>query len=177
MSVFTHLFATPVGEMVTAVDERGAVVRLELLGAREPQRLVDELAARYGSVIRDQLRCARIVEQFNEYFARARQIFDLELDPAGTDFQCRVWSEVQKIPYGSTTTYGAIARKLDTISAARAVGAANGNNPIAILIPCHRVLGSDGSLTGYGGGLEVKASLLRLEGALPASCAQAGFDF
>jgi O-6-methylguanine DNA methyltransferase len=105
--------------------------------------------------------------QLREYFSRVRHEFDLPLDVRGTDFQKAVWGELVRIPYGATTSYGDIARRIGRPKAARAVGAAIGANPLPILIPCHRVVGADGSLTGYGGGLEVKASLLRLEGALP----------
>ena len=94
--------------------------------------------------------------------------FDLPLAPSGSPFQLRVWDALQEIPYGQTATYGEIARKVGVPSAPRAVGAANGLNPIGIIVPCHRVIGSDGSLTGYGGGLERKRLLLDLEaGVLP----------
>ncbi|MBU0705119.1 MAG: methylated-DNA--[protein]-cysteine S-methyltransferase [Chloroflexi bacterium] len=104
--------------------------------------------------------------QLREYFSRIRREFDLPLDVRGTPFQQAVWAQVASIPYGTTTTYGEIAQRIGQPGAARAVGAANGANPLPILIPCHRVIGSGGSLTGYGGGLEVKVALLRLEGIL-----------
>ena len=91
------------------------------------------------------------------------QDFDLPLAPSGTDFQLAVWNELVKIPYGETTSYGAIARTLGDITASRAVGAANGQNPIAIIVPCHRVIGSSGKLVGYGGGLPTKKFLIDLE--------------
>jgi methylated-DNA-[protein]-cysteine S-methyltransferase len=102
--------------------------------------------------------------QLREYFSGARRSFDLPLDVRGTVFQKAAWDEIARIPYGATTTYGEIARRIGKPQAARAVGAANGANPLPIIIPCHRVLGANGSLTGYGGGLEMKAALLRLEG-------------
>jgi len=95
----------------------------------------------------------------------------LPLDLRGTDFQKRCWQELLKIPYGETRSYAAIARAIGNPAAVRAVGLANGQNPIAIIVPCHRVIGSDGSLTGYGGGLETKRKLLELEGALSGSLA------
>jgi methylated-DNA-[protein]-cysteine S-methyltransferase len=101
------------------------------------------------------------------YFSRIRREFDLPLDARGTAFQKAVWAEVARIPYGATTTYGQIAQRIGRSGAARAVGAAVGANPLSILIPCHRVIGAGGALTGYGGGLEIKAALLRLEGTLP----------
>jgi methylated-DNA-[protein]-cysteine S-methyltransferase len=103
--------------------------------------------------------------QLDAYFARRLEIFDLPLAPNGTGFQRQVWSALVKIPFGTTTTYGALARQLGNAAAMRAVGAANGRNPIPIIVPCHRVIGSDGSLTGFGGGLERKQWLLRHEGA------------
>ena len=103
--------------------------------------------------------------QLQEYFAGQRRNFDLPLDPRGTEFQLRVWKWLLKIPYGETTTYGALASELGDARASRAVGLANGSNPIPIVIPCHRVIGADGSLTGFGGGLAIKQQLLELERA------------
>lgn len=104
-------------------------------------------------------------EQLHAYFAGELREFDLPLAPSGTAFQRRVWRELTAIPYGRTTTYGAIATALGNATGSRAVGMANGRNPIPIAVPCHRVIGSDGSLTGYGGGLPRKRHLLALEGA------------
>ncbi|WP_083674153.1 methylated-DNA--[protein]-cysteine S-methyltransferase [Pontibacter lucknowensis] len=105
-------------------------------------------------------------QQLEEYFAGERQDFDLVLAPAGTAFQKQVWQELQGIPHGKTTSYLAVSRAVSGEKAIRAVGAANGRNPICIAVPCHRVIGSDGSLTGYAGGLWRKEWLLRHEGAL-----------
>jgi methylated-DNA-[protein]-cysteine S-methyltransferase len=102
--------------------------------------------------------------QLCEYFAGERREFDLPLRMHGTDFQKRVWRELTKIPFGETWSYGQLARRLDNPSACRAVGLANGRNPIAIIVPCHRVIGADGSLTGFGGGLPRKQWLLAHEG-------------
>ena len=101
--------------------------------------------------------------QLEEYFAGDRVEFDLELDPAGTPWQRCVWAALRDIPHGETRSYGEIARALGAPGASRAVGHANGRNPISIVVPCHRVVGSDGRLTGYGGGVERKAALLALE--------------
>ena len=101
--------------------------------------------------------------QLSEYFAGDRQSFDLALQPHGTDFQLQVLDALQQIPYGQTTTYQAIANAIGRPNAVRAVGAANGRNPLPIVIPCHRVIGTDGSLTGFGGGLPTKQFLLTLE--------------
>ncbi|MCP4750047.1 MAG: methylated-DNA--[protein]-cysteine S-methyltransferase [Proteobacteria bacterium] len=103
------------------------------------------------------------VQQFKEYFSGRRRTFSLELNPVGTDFQKTVWRELEKIPYGATIHYGELADRIGNPKASRAVGAANGRNPIPVVIPCHRVIGKDGSLTGFGGGLEVKKFLLHLE--------------
>ena len=106
------------------------------------------------------------IEQLNEFFAGQRHTFDLPLAPEGTEFEQKVWEQLQHIPYGATVTYGDISRKLGDPNLMRAVGRANGKNPISIVIPCHRVIGSDNKLTGYAGGLPNKEWLLRHEGAL-----------
>jgi methylated-DNA-[protein]-cysteine S-methyltransferase len=113
---------------------------------------------------------AEAIEQLEQYFAGDRTEFDLALDMRGTPFQKDVWNALLTIPYGETRSYGEIARQIGRPDRARAVGAANGSNPISIVVPCHRVIGSDGSLTGYGGGLDRKRFLLELEagvGSLP----------
>jgi methylated-DNA-[protein]-cysteine S-methyltransferase len=109
---------------------------------------------------------AEAVRQLCAYFAGDLRQFDLPLDPRGTEFQQRVWRQVAMIPYGETRSYGQIAVAIGSPAAVRAVGAANGANPLPIVIPCHRVIGAGGKLTGYGGGLELKRRLLEMEGAL-----------
>ena len=111
---------------------------------------------------------ARAFRELNEYFAGIRTGFDLPLAPAGTPFQLRVWEALQRIPYGKTASYGEIAAAIGRPNASRAVGMANHRNPIPILIPCHRVIGADGSLTGYGSGLDLKRKLLDLEDGIHA---------
>jgi methylated-DNA-[protein]-cysteine S-methyltransferase len=106
-----------------------------------------------------------VISQLAAYFAGELKAFDLLVAPQGTAFQLQVWQELQEIPYGQTRSYQAIAEQIGNPRAVRAVGLANGRNPIGIVIPCHRVIGADGSLTGYGGGLERKRFLLRLESA------------
>lgn len=105
----------------------------------------------------------KTARQLDAYFAGQLKFFDLPLGPAGTPFQLRVWSALRDIPFGETRSYGQLASAVGNPSAMRAVGAANGRNPIAIVVPCHRVIGADGSLTGFGGGIERKRLLLRLE--------------
>lgn len=109
-----------------------------------------------------------VVAQLDEYFAGGREEFDLPLAPIGTPFQMRVWTALRAIPYGTTHSYGRLATAVGAPGAARAVGLANGRNPISIVVPCHRVVGADGSLTGYGGGVERKRHLLALEQGLRA---------
>jgi methylated-DNA-[protein]-cysteine S-methyltransferase len=118
--------------------------------------------------IEDRRPFERAIDQLADYFAGRLKRFDLPLAPRGTGFQLEVWNALLEIPYGETRSYSAIATAIGRPSAVRAVGAANGKNPIAIVVPCHRVIGAAGDLTGFGGGLDVKRHLLRLEGALPA---------
>ncbi|HTK89593.1 MAG TPA: methylated-DNA--[protein]-cysteine S-methyltransferase [Verrucomicrobiae bacterium] len=113
--------------------------------------------------VKDAKPFAETIRQLREYFAGKRDAFDLPLAPEGTEFQQEVWRAVAAIPYGETRSYGEIARQIGKADAVRAVGAANGQNPLPIVIPCHRVIGSDGRLTGYGGGLPLKKRLLALE--------------
>ena len=146
---------SPVGELLIAADD--AAVRL--IGFREgrhPGKVAE--GWRPGGPL-----VAEAMRQLDEYFDGRRRRFDLPLAPSGTPFQLRAWKALQKIPYGATRSYGEQARAMGQPRAVRAVGAANGRNPIAIVIPCHRVIGGDGGLTGYGGGLDVKRFLIELE--------------
>jgi methylated-DNA-[protein]-cysteine S-methyltransferase len=133
-----------------AVDGDGRVLEIRLDGRRPAGR-------------RDAKRCRTVAAQLGEYFAGQRREFDLMLAPVGTDFQLRVWNALRKIPYGAVRNYGDIARAIGQPNAARAVGQANGCNPLPIVIPCHRVIASDGSIGGYSGGLAIKHRLLALE--------------
>ncbi len=122
--------------------------------------------ARRGDWVRDDARLAPARAQLEEYFRGARTSFDLPVHfDGGTPFQQRVWSALRDIPYGETRSYGELARRIGKAPGARAVGAANGQNPIAVVVPCHRVIGADGSLTGFGGGLPRKRWLLTHEGS------------
>ena len=116
---------------------------------------------------RDDTHAGEVIEQLEAYFAGDLKDFDVPLTLHGTDFQRRVWTELQRIPYGETTSYGELAERMGRPTAARAVGLANGKNPISIIVPCHRVIGSTGSLTGYGGGLPRKRYLLSFEQGVP----------
>jgi methylated-DNA-[protein]-cysteine S-methyltransferase len=146
---------SPVGELMLRGGEDGTLEALSM----SPWRRVDDVS----KAIRDDTAFAGAARQLREYFDGTRTQFELKLAPRGTQFQHDVWRLLQEIPYGGVTTYGAIARQLGRPDAARAVGMANGSNPIGIIIPCHRVVGSDGKLTGYGGGLPRKRWLLEHE--------------
>ncbi|WP_046321240.1 methylated-DNA--[protein]-cysteine S-methyltransferase [Mycobacterium sp. UM_Kg1] len=113
--------------------------------------------------VRDDTAFAAAVEQLTDYFAGERTEFDLEYEMVGTEFQRRVWTALLTIPYGQTRSYGQLALQIGAPTASRAVGLANGRNPLSIIVPCHRVIGSTGSLTGYGGGIDRKRALLDLE--------------
>lgn len=167
MNLYTRVLDTPVGAMLAMVREDGALVALPFLDeAAEGEAVAAELAGG-RSVIFDAARCEPVARQLAEYFAGERRRFDLRLAPEGTEFQRAVWDALTAIPYGSTVGYGELARGLGRPSASRAVGRANGANPIPVVVPCHRVIGAQGDLTGYGGGIERKSFLLRHEGALP----------
>lgn len=157
MTIYSFI-PTPIGDLLAARNAAGDLVALHFAGAT-PQK----------EWVRDDGGLDDVRAQLGDYFAGRLRRFDVSLAPAGTDFQRRVWAALQTIPYGETRSYLDIARTIGRESACRAVGAANGANPIPIIIPCHRVVGADGSLTGFGGGIEVKRRLLALEAsaALP----------
>ncbi|HEX4962428.1 MAG TPA: methylated-DNA--[protein]-cysteine S-methyltransferase [Thermoanaerobaculia bacterium] len=168
MTYFTTV-DSPCGPLICAVGEDGAVLRIEFGHGRETQ-LVTQRRAADGEAIEDAERTAEVRRQLDEYFAGRRREFDLRLSPQGTPFELSVWEELRRIPFGETRSYADVARALGKPAATRAVGRANGANPIPIVVPCHRVIGSNGSLTGFGGGLAAKARLLELEGlSLPFS--------
>ena len=163
MSPTTYLlFPTRLGEMLAAASETG-VTGLYFDG----QKYCAEIGPRWTLDTRHPL-LVRVRDQVCEYLDGARQTFDVPLDLQGTAFQQRVWQALLGIPFGATTTYGTLADGLRARSAVRAVGAAVGRNPVSLIVPCHRVLGTDGSLTGYAGGLERKRALLDLERGLAA---------
>jgi methylated-DNA-[protein]-cysteine S-methyltransferase len=147
---------SPVGPLTLIASDRG--LRAVLWHAEKASRVP------LGEVIEDHDDpngvLAAAVAQLEEYFSGLRNEFDLALDPVGTDFQQSAWTALRTIPFGETVSYGEQARRMGDVRKARAVGAANGRNPISIIVPCHRVVGSDGSLTGFAGGIETKAWLL-----------------
>jgi len=142
---------SPLGNIAIAVSSHG------LQELQKTSEDVKPPKTPFGREVRDQLK---------DYFAKKRTTFDVKLDLQGTDFQKLVWDELCKISYGSMVSYGYIAQRIGKPKAARAIGFANHRNPISIIVPCHRVVGAKGQLTGYAGGLEMKAYLLQLEGAL-----------
>jgi methylated-DNA-[protein]-cysteine S-methyltransferase len=149
-------FPTPFGEAQAVIDLDGRLCKLS----------VD--VAPPGDAVRDDAAIAHVARQLAEYAAGERRVFDLTLAPRGSAFQQQVWAALQQIPFGQTRSYGELALALGDPGLARAVGRANATNPIWLVIPCHRVIGADGSLTGYAGGLALKAALLRFEtGPLP----------
>jgi methylated-DNA-[protein]-cysteine S-methyltransferase len=146
---------SPIGELLLVGDGE-TLSGLYMQDGRKPKRIAtdwSESAAPFADLKR----------QLEEYFAGERTSFDMKLAPEGAPFELEVWHALEAIPYGETVSYGEIARRVGQPGAARAVGTANGRNPIAVIVPCHRVIGADGSLTGYGGGLERKRLLLELE--------------
>lgn len=155
MKRYWDAIETPFGTFAAWVNGEGTLVRFNLHASGAAK--VDPEAERSAKALSD------VRRQVNEYAKGKRQDFDLELDAEGPDFNRLVWKALLDIPFGRTTSYGAIAKTIGHPYAARAVGAANGANPIALVVPCHRVIGSDGSLTGYGGGLPLKRKLLEHE--------------
>jgi methylated-DNA-[protein]-cysteine S-methyltransferase len=145
-------FTTPFGPATAVVDEAGALCEFSLYGRIDSDDVVEDSRA-----VRE------VAAQVRAYFSAERRVFDLPLAPAGTPFQRAVWDELLRIPYGTTISYVTLACRVGRPKASRAVGQANGANPIALIIPCHRVIGADGTLTGYGGGLPLKQALLDFE--------------
>jgi len=155
MTVYWSLIDTPFQKMAAWVDEQGRLLRFNLRA--DGAALVDPTAENNSRKL------AEVQRQVTEYADGKRRDFEFELKAEGPDFDQKVWKALLGIPFGTTTSYGAVAKAIGHPTAARAVGAANGANPIALIVPCHRVIGSDGTLTGYGGGLPLKRKLLEHE--------------
>lgn len=156
MTYFFDTFSTPLGKFSVAVNDNGAVVATAFGDA---SALLSRLR-KNCRLVRDLNQTAVARQQVEDYFADKRQSFDLALAAEGTEFQRQVWRALQRIPFGRTTTYGALAAKLKRPQAARAIGRANATNPICLIVPCHRVIGADGSLTGFAFGESIKRKLL-----------------
>lgn len=146
---------SPVGRLLLAADD-GALRHIGFELGRHPVWIGDDWRRDAGAF-------GAVREQLVAYFAGTLREFDLALDPHGSAFDVRVWNELRRIPYGTTISYGELAERVGNAAAARAVGAANGRNPLPIVVPCHRVIGADGSLTGFGGGIATKKFLLEHE--------------
>ena len=154
-TVFYTTLESPVGTLLLAGDSQALrMVSFESSKHAEPPQ---------ADWKQDRAPFAEVIRQLRAYFRGERKEFDLPLAPEGTEFQLRVWNRLRTIPYGETISYAQLAERIGNPKAVRAVGLANGSNPIPIIIPCHRVIGSDGSLTGFGGGLPTKKMLLELE--------------
>ncbi len=166
-STYWHEIDSPVGRLLLAGDG----VRLARLHFQAGPR---PLAPAAGWVAA-RAPFAAAIAQLREYFAGTRRAFELALAPEGTVFQRAVWRALGSVPYGETLCYGELARRIGNPRAARAVGLANGANPLPIIVPCHRVIGADGTLTGFGGGLDIKRALLALEDGAPGGGRQASF--
>ncbi len=149
---------SPVGRLTLVASDEGLHALLFPEEERRCRRALGRMDEAPGHRV-----LAKAAAQLSEYFAGRRRAFDVPLALEGTPFQKRVWEELRRIPYGATRSYGEIAGEVGGAGRARAVGAANGTNPVAIIVPCHRVIGKDGSLTGFGGGLDRKTFLLELE--------------
>jgi methylated-DNA-[protein]-cysteine S-methyltransferase len=161
MTTHTTFIDSPVGPLFLAASDDG-LRAIEFRDNRHPVKRGDEWREGDNAVLR------KATRQLFEYFSGRRRTFDLPLSPAGTEFQRTVWTMLATIPYGETISYALLATRVGRPTAIRAVGAANGRNPLPIVLPCHRVIGTNGSLTGFGGGLSTKQFLLELEGALTA---------
>jgi len=167
----TATWASPVGPLFLAASSRG-LVALEfdkrLPGQQTIRPNPRDLRTESKAIQFEpsEIETRRFTRELEEYFAGSRRKFDFSLDLRGTDFQLACWHALLEIPYGETRTYADIARAVGRPQGFRAVGMANNRNPVAIVVPCHRVIASDGTLCGYGGGLEIKRKLLELEGAL-----------
>ena len=159
MTIFHQFIDSPVGRLLIATSDEG-LHAIEFPRGRHPVKRDAHWQESPHPLLTEAAR------QLGEYFADQRRVFDLPLAPQGTDFQQRVWQALRAIPYGQTRSYAQLAEAIGQPKAMRAVGAANGRNPLSIVVPCHRVIGADGALVGFGGGLPVKTFLLRLEGAL-----------
>jgi methylated-DNA-[protein]-cysteine S-methyltransferase len=160
MNATAAFLPTPLGDMLAVIDDAGVLVRLDFTGENGKDHC---LARIEKTVLWDREQLKPVETQISEYFRRERTVFDLPVETDGTPFQQLVWKELQEIPFGRTCSYGDLANRIGRPSAVRAVGHANGQNPISLIIPCHRVIGANGSLTGYGGGLSIKRQLLDFE--------------
>lgn len=164
MTLYVRIVPSPIGALTLVVDEADALTQIFFSPVAEGQPLPAPLSAPQQPLRWDDRRGGQAAAELAEYFAGRRRAFGVPLAWHGTPFQQAVWAELRAIPYGVTISYGELAQRIGSPGAARAVGRANATNPIPIIVPCHRVVGADGTLTGFAGGLAVKERLLGLEG-------------
>lgn len=157
MSLASKVISSPVGKLTLVASDKGLVAVLWPNDKPTRVRFSENITTAENAIL------AKAEKQLNEYFAGKRNSFDLPLDMRGTDFQKNVWEALLSIPFGETRSYAQLAKQIGNPQAVRAVGAANGRNPISIIVPCHRVIGANGKLTGFAGGLNTKDHLLTLE--------------
>jgi methylated-DNA-[protein]-cysteine S-methyltransferase len=161
MTIYYDTFSTPAGDFSVAVNTAGALIATAFGGRKN---LLSRMKPGH-ELVRDETKTRRVRQQVSDYFRGKRKSFNLSLAPEGTDFQQSVWSALRQIPFGETRCYGELAATLKRAGAARAVGRANASNPICLIVPCHRVIGANGSLTGFAFGEKTKHKLLMHEGA------------
>lgn len=161
MAYYSGIYKSPVGPLHIVADDKA--IRAILFGSKGINKYKVEGD---GLIPKETPLLKKTYKQLDEYFAGKRKDFDLPLNPQGTEFQMKAWRGLQSIPFGKTISYQELAKKIKNPKAIRAVGGANNKNPICIVIPCHRVIGKDGRLVGFGGGLPTKEHLLKLEGCL-----------
>jgi methylated-DNA-[protein]-cysteine S-methyltransferase len=160
MSYYYKMTESPVGELKLIATDKGLAAILWENDDPKRVRLTPLVESKGHPML------LKTERELKEYFEGKRTSFSVDLDPVGTQFQTKVWRALSEIPFGETRSYGEIAKRIGNANASRAVGAANGKNPISIIVPCHRVIGASGKLTGFAGGLKTKAQLLALEGSL-----------
>ncbi len=156
MNLIQTVYESPLGPIQLKGTDRG-LASLYFTDHRHDRQIPAEIGSNSA--------LEQAKQELAEYFSGTRQEFSVQVDPVGTEFQLRVWEELKRIPFGQTISYIELARRVGNANASRAVGAANGKNPISIIVPCHRVIATNGSLHGYGGGLAIKQALLELENA------------
>lgn len=163
MLAYLETIESPAGPLTFAVDDAGRLIRISFLDGHYPRTIEQELRDEGYTLAEDDRRTEHVRQQLREYSAGTRMEFDLPLALVGSEWQCTVWNALLEVPFGETWSYGQIAAAVGQSGSARAVGRANGTNRIPLVIPCHRVIGADGSLTGFGGGMHLKVRLLEHE--------------
>ena len=166
MTHYADKYKSPLGNVYYVLDDDGALIWLYLDPASQPTMNEKYLESRFNSLKWNSRKCSHVTRQIDEYFNKKRKRFDLKYRLQGTPFQMQVWNELTRIPYGETVSYGEIAERAGKPGAARAVGQANHNNPIMLIVPCHRCIGSDRKVKGAKLAISIRELLLRHEGAM-----------